>query len=100
MYPVRVHTVETRIEERRLRKHDEHRHLLKQRALEARLVRARERARQADIAAERRRRAIELALAEVREQLRQAEAAADLRRRAIERQRARAGGRTCGRGDR
>lgn len=90
MYPVRVHTVETRIEDRRLRKHDEHLRLLKQRTQEARLLRAREQARQADLAAERRRRAIERALARVREQLRRAEAEADHKRRVRENARARA----------
>jgi len=85
MYPVKVHTKESRIEERRLRRHDDHQRLLKQRALEAKLSQAREERRQAELAAERRRRAIERALARVRAEVRQAEAEAERRRKAIER---------------
>jgi hypothetical protein len=85
MYPVKVHTKDSRIEERRLRRHDDHQRLLKQRALEAKLSQAREERRQAELAAERRRRAIERALARVRAEVRQAEAEAEQRRKAIER---------------
>lgn len=88
MYPVKVHTKESRIEERRLRRHDDHQRLLRQRAAEAKLARAREERRQAELAAERRRRAIERALARVRAEVRQAEAEAERRRKAIERARA------------
>ena len=66
MYPVRVHTKETRIEDRRLRRHDEQQRMLKQRALEKKLVQARERERQEIMAAQRKRRALEAALAKVR----------------------------------
>jgi hypothetical protein len=85
MYPVKVHTKESRIEERRLRQHDEHQRLLKQRAMEAKLAQAREARRQAEAEAERRRKAIEQALARLRAQIRQAEAEAERRRKAIER---------------
>jgi hypothetical protein len=84
MYPVKVHTKESRIEERRLRKHDEHQRMLKQRALEAKLARAREQQRQAEREAERRRKAIEKAQAAIRAQQRQAEREADRQRNAIE----------------
>ena len=83
MYPVKVHTKDSRIEERRLRRHDDHQRLLKQRALEAKLSTAREERRQAELAAERRRRAVERALARVRAEVRRAEAEAERRRRAI-----------------
>ena len=85
MYPVKVHTKDSRIEERRLRRHDDHQRLLKQRALEAKLSTAREERRQAELAAERRRRAMERTLARVRAEMRRAEAEAERRRRAIER---------------
>ena len=85
MYPVKVHTKDSRIEERRLRRHDDHQRLLKQRALEAKLSRARDERRQAELAAERRRRAIERALARVRADVRRAEAEAERHRRARER---------------
>jgi hypothetical protein len=85
MYPVKVHTKDSRIEERRLRRHDDHQRLLKQRALEAKLSTAREECRQAELAAERRRRASERALARARAGARQAEAEAERRRKAIER---------------
>ena len=49
MYPVKVHTKESRIEERRLRKHDERQRMLKQRAQETKLARAREQQRQAEL---------------------------------------------------
>ncbi len=85
MYPVKVHTKESRIEDRRLRRHDEHQRLLKQRVLEAKLAQAREARRQAELAAERQRKAVERALAKVRAQVRQAEVEAERRRKAIER---------------
>jgi hypothetical protein len=85
MYPVKVHTKDSRIEERRLRRHDDHQRLLKQRALEAKLSTAREERRQAESAAELRRRAVERALATVRAEVRRAEAEAERRRKAIER---------------
>ena len=85
MYPVKVHTKDSRIEERRLRRHDDHQRLLKQRALEAMLSKAREERRQVERAAERRRRAIERALARARAEVRQAEVEAERRRKAIER---------------
>jgi hypothetical protein len=80
MYPVKVHTKESRIEERRLRQHDERQQMLKQRAQAARVAQLRE----AEAAAERRRKSIEQALAHVRAQLREAEAAAERRRKSIE----------------
>src|SRR4051812_43734873 len=85
MYPVKVHTKDSRIEERRLRRHDDHQRLLKQRALEAKLSQAREERRRAERAAERRRRAVERALARVRAEVRRAEAEAERHRRARER---------------
>jgi hypothetical protein len=80
MYPVKVHTKESRIEERRLRQHDERQQMLKQRAQAARVAQLRE----AEAAAERRRKSIEQALAHVRAQLREAEVAAEWRRKAVE----------------
>jgi len=85
MYPVRVHTKETRIEDRRLRRHDEQQRVLKQRVLEHKLVQARDRDQQEQLAAQRKRRALETALAKVRGELRAAEAEELRRRRAIER---------------
>lgn len=61
MYPVRVHTKETRIEERRLRRHDEHQRMLKQRVLQVKLTRGRQEQRAAEWAAERKRRSLEAA---------------------------------------
>ena len=85
MYPVRVHTKETRIEDRRLRRHDEQQRMRKQRVLEQKLVQARERQQQEELAALRKRRALEAALAKVRGELRAAEAEEQRRRRAVER---------------
>lgn len=85
MYPVKVHTKESRIEERRLRRHDEQQRLLKQRLLEAKRAQVREAQRQAELEAERRRKAVEQALAKVRTQLREAELAEEQRRKAVER---------------
>jgi hypothetical protein len=85
MYPVRVHTKETRIEDRRLRRHDEQQRILKQRVLEQKLARGRERQQQEELAAQRKRRALEAALAQVRGELRAAEDEQLRRRRASER---------------
>ncbi|MFN8466286.1 MAG: hypothetical protein U0X20_12085 [Caldilineaceae bacterium] len=85
MYPVRVHTKETRIEDRRLRRHDEQQRMRKQRVLERKLVQARERQQQEELAALRKRRALEAALAKVRGEMRAAEAEEQRRRRAVER---------------
>jgi len=85
MYPVKVHTKESRIEERRLRRHDEQQRLLKQRLLEAKRAQAREAQRQAELEADRRRKAVEQALAKVHAQLREAELAEEQRRKAVER---------------
>ena len=85
MYPVRVHTKETRIEDRRLRRHDEQQRVLRQRVLEQKLVQARERQQQEELAALRKRRALEAALAKVRGEMRAAEAEEQRRRRAVER---------------
>jgi hypothetical protein len=82
MYPVRVHTKESRIEDRRLRRHDEQQRMLKQRALEKKLVQARERERQEVAAAQRKRRALEAALAKVRADESAAEAEQRRRQRA------------------
>ena len=84
MYPVRVHTKESRIEDRRLRRHDEQQRMLKQRMLEKKLVQARERERQQIMAAQRKQRALEAALAKVRADESVAETEQRRRRRATE----------------
>ncbi len=84
MYPVRVHTKESRIEDRRLRRHDEQQRMLKQRMLEKKLVQARERERQQIMAAQRKQRALEAALAKVRADESAAETEQRRRRRAAE----------------
>ncbi len=88
MYPVKVHTQASRIEDRRLRQHDERQRLLKQRALEAKLAQAREAQRQAEVEAEHQRKLLEQELAKVQAQLRQAELEAERRRKALERAKA------------
>ena len=84
MYPVRVHTKESRIEDRRLRRHDEQQRMLKQRVLDKKLIQARERQHQEELEAQRKRRGLEAALARVRAQARAAEEEAQQRRKMIE----------------